>query len=38
MMGLSERMSDVLQQERVVEIDQMKKYTWVVVWKNVAGR
>lgn len=37
MLGLSERMSDLLQQERIVELGYMKRYTWAVVWKNVVG-
>jgi hypothetical protein len=37
MMGLNERVSDLLQEERISETNRMKSYTWMMVWMNVVG-
>jgi hypothetical protein len=37
MMGLSERISDLLQEERIIETNSMRSYNWVMVWMNVIG-
>jgi ATP-binding cassette subfamily C (CFTR/MRP) protein 1 len=37
MTGLSEKASEMLQQERVNETRKMEKLHWIIVWKNVVG-
>jgi hypothetical protein len=37
MMGLIERVSDLLHEERIIETNRMRSYTWVMVWMNVVG-
>jgi ATP-binding cassette subfamily C (CFTR/MRP) protein 1 len=37
MTGLSEKVSDMLQQERIHETKKMERLHWIIVWKNVVG-
>ena len=36
-MGLGERVSELLQEERVKETECMEKKNWLMVWVNVVG-
>ena len=38
MMGLSETLSKMVQDERVKETKRMEEYAWIMVWKNVIGK
>ena len=38
MMGLTTRMSEMVQNERVIETKKMEAYTWMMVWLNVIGK
>jgi ATP-binding cassette, subfamily C (CFTR/MRP), member 1 len=37
MMGLEGQVGNLLQEERVQELKQLKKFNWVMVWVNVVG-
>jgi ATP-binding cassette subfamily C (CFTR/MRP) protein 1 len=37
MMGLGERISDLLQEKRITETNSMRRYNWVMVWMNIVG-
>jgi hypothetical protein len=38
LMGLGERVSGLLQEERVKETQCMEKKNWMMVWVNIVGR
>jgi hypothetical protein len=35
MMGLSEMMGDIVQEERVKETKRMEGFSWIKLWQNV---